>query len=323
MDRFAPSLKKARSDIYSNVNGSYKGFGGGSIGDFESARFTSPEGRYRPLDGTTASEKELLTAGLGSKSKACLKFFSTSGCPYGEGCHFSHYVPGGVSALDLTQVSKTGSSLGGLKRGPPGTSLEQASAAGGYKSRMCKNFNTPEGCRFGDKCHFAHGEGEIKSDRDTKQFASSLAHGPDSRLDGVKGNQEQTSGLAAAASFGASSTAKISIDASLAGAIIGKGGINAKSICRLTGAKLSIRDHESDTNLRNIEMEGTFDQIKQASAMVRELLMQKDIIPPKPTGFGSHNYKTKACEKFAEGHCTFGERCHFAHGASELRQPAA
>ncbi|XP_020594144.1 zinc finger CCCH domain-containing protein 14-like, partial [Phalaenopsis equestris] len=94
-------------------------------------------------------------------------------------------------------------------------------------------------------------------------------------------------GLGPAASFGASATAKISVDASLAGAIIGKGGVNTKQVCRLTGAKLSIRDHESDTNLRNIELEGTFDQIKQATAMVRELIVNISstaAVPAKPAG---------------------------------------
>eukprot|EP00249_Psilotum_nudum_P018810 c26970_g2_i4 orf=686-1090(+) len=132
--------------------------------------------------------------------------------------------------------------------------------------------------------------------------------------------------MAAAASFGASSTAKISIDASLAGAIIGKGGIHQKQIRRVTGAKLAIRDHESDPNLKNIEMEGSFDQIKQASAMVRELLMHQNIQPAasKPAGLGPHNFKTKLCENYTKGTpCSFGDRCHFAHGASELRQPPA
>ena len=77
-------------------------------------------------------------------------------------------------------------------------------------------------------------------------------------LDGISGGRpgylEATPpGMAAAATFGASATAKISFDASLAGAIIGKGGVNSKHICRTTGAKLAIRDHESDTNVKNIE----------------------------------------------------------------------
>ncbi|XP_019057709.1 PREDICTED: zinc finger CCCH domain-containing protein 36-like isoform X2 [Tarenaya hassleriana] len=128
-------------------------------------------------------------------------------------------------------------------------------------------------------------------------------------------------------SFGASATAKISVDASLAGPIIGKGGINSKQICRQTGAKLSIKDHERDPNLKNIELEGTFEQINEASAMVRELIVRVSSAAKKPPGGGfegkphpGSNYKTKICERFSKGNCTFGDRCHFAHGEAELRK---
>ncbi|KAF2613197.1 hypothetical protein F2Q70_00009821 [Brassica cretica] len=80
------------------------------------------------------------------------------------------------------------------------------------------------------------------------------------------------SGPGHVSSFGASATAKISVDASLAGAIIGKGGVSSKQIYRQTGAKLTIQDHERDPNLKNIELEGTFEQINEASVMVRELI---------------------------------------------------
>ncbi|CDP16484.1 unnamed protein product [Coffea canephora] len=110
--------------------------------------------------------------------------------------------------------------------------------------------------------------------------------------------------------FGASATAKISMDASLAGAIIGKGGVNSKHICHTTGAKLAIRDHDSDPNSENIKLEGTFNQIKQATQMVCELIA--NVTP-------ASNFKTKVCENFVKGSCTFGDRCHFAHEEEELR----
>ncbi|KAJ0263874.1 Zinc finger CCCH domain-containing protein 36 [Hirschfeldia incana] len=143
------------------------------------------------------------------------------------------------------------------------------------------------------------------------------------------------SGPGHVSSFGASATAKISVDASLAGAIIGKGGVSSKQICRQTGAKLSIQDHERDPNLKNIELEGTFEQINEASAMVRELIGRLNSASRRPPGVGGggggglgsegkphpgSNFKTKMCERFSKGSCTFGDRCHFAHGEAELRR---
>jgi hypothetical protein len=29
------------------------------------------------------------------------------------------------------------------------------------KTRLCKNHGKPEGCKWGDMCHFAHGKGEL------------------------------------------------------------------------------------------------------------------------------------------------------------------
>lgn len=279
---------------------------------------------------------------------------------------------GGLAPLaNVGSMGGTGARkvVGGL--GPD----DQGANLGGFKTRLCNRFDTAEGCRFGEKCHFAHGEKELRKssnssalpplDRDSYSsfdYSRDRAppsvsyrggrgggggggggmYGSDSGLfggaapsrdrdsggggrfgggSGVGSYREPTPpGMAAAASFGASSTAKISIEASLAGAIIGKGGINAKQICRLTGAKLSIREHETDSALRNVEMEGSFEQIKQASQMVRQVLMQRDNVPARPAGgFGSHNFKTKLCDNYSQGTCTFGDRCHFAHGAAELR----
>ena len=107
---------------------------------------------------------------------------------------------------------------------------------------------------------------------------------------------------------------KISVDASLAGGIIDKDGVNTKQISWVTGVKLSIRDHQSNPNLKNIELEGNFDQIKQASDLVRDLIATISASMPAknpssavaPAGGGrgsgpggtSSNYKTKLCENF-------------------------
>ena len=34
---------------------------------------------------------------------------------------------------------------------------------GKYKTMLCKHFNSPKGCSFGDKCQFAHGTAELRT----------------------------------------------------------------------------------------------------------------------------------------------------------------
>ncbi|KAG6549827.1 hypothetical protein Mapa_008808 [Marchantia paleacea] len=292
------------------------------------------------------------TSALGSKTKPCTKFFSTSGCPYGEGCHFLHYVPGGIVALGLAplaNVNGSGLVLGsaGVRNllGAAGMNSSQVAASvadpsvtvGGYKTRLCNRYNTPEGCRFGEKCHFAHGEADLRPSNNGRSSngRSALDYSQAGAAAGLYANGHPSTAVASAifygeptppgvtaTGFGSTSTTKISIEAAFAGAIIGKAGSNVKQISRLTGAKLSIREHESDPNMRNVEMEGSFEQIEHASEMVRQFLQNRDVVAPKAAALGSHNFKTKMCENFVQGTCTFADRCHFAHGAHELRVPS-
>lgn len=95
----------------------------------------------------------------GSKTKPCTKFFSTSGCPYGESCHFLHFVPGGIAALGMATFPN---SMFNKQSAANGNANDPSFTVNGYKTRLCNRFNTPEGCRFGDNCHFAHGEADLR-----------------------------------------------------------------------------------------------------------------------------------------------------------------
>ncbi|KAH6772938.1 hypothetical protein C2S52_004219 [Perilla frutescens var. hirtella] len=290
-----------------------------------------PNSAFSGNGGFKKSKEEMdsFTTGVGSKSKPCTKFFSTSGCSFGDSCHFQHYVPGYSAHTQLAN-------MGGNAGVPVGRNASFSDApAPAMKTRICNRINTAEGCRYGDKCHFAHSEMELG------KTPSSVFEDP--RMRGPSGgfSQRHEPHQHAVGNFGASATAKISIDATFAGPIIGKNGANSKQICRQTGVKLSIKDHETDPNQRNIELEGTFDQIKEASSMVRQLIMNLSAENHHSMGGGgsfsqgqsqsqgqgqgqpANHYKKKMCEKFPKGLCTFGERCHFAHSASELRNPLA
>ncbi|XP_057542687.1 zinc finger CCCH domain-containing protein 14-like [Amaranthus tricolor] len=274
-------------------------------------------------NGGFKKHKQETESGVGSKSKPCTKFYSTSGCPFGESCHFLHHVPGGYKAVAQMMNQPPISRVA-----PPPPPQAINGVAPSVKSRLCKKYNSAEGCKYGDKCNFAHGEWELN-----KPVASSF---DDPRTMGAPmhgrfhGRNEPPTATGFAAGFGASATAKISVDTNLAGAIIGKSGVNSKQICRQTGVKLSIRDHETDPTKRNIELEGTFDQIKIASDMVHDLVASVSANAPHrasggkpPHGPDSNSYKTKLCENFSKGSCTFGDKCHFAHGEAELRKSGA
>lgn len=266
-------------------------------------------------------ETESFTTGIGGKLKPCTKFFSISGCSYGDGCHFLHYVPGGIKVVSQILGSNPALPVARNPAVPP--TFPDTLSPPALKTRLCTKFNTAEGCKFGDKCHYAHDEWELGRPARTSHEELHAMEQMSGRYSSRHFEQNEP-GL-----FGASATAKISINASLAGAVIGKGGMNSKQICRVTGAKLAIRDHESDPNSKNIELEGSFDQIKFASQMVRELIVNvssglgRSTKNRAMTGHApANNFKTKLCDNFTKGSCTFGEKCNFAHGEEELRRLA-
>ncbi|KAF7089283.1 hypothetical protein CFC21_092286 [Triticum aestivum] len=191
------------------------------------------------------------------------------------------------------------------------------------------------GCRFGEDCLFTHdfpggyqavanlgslgGEAPSQGEKELSEHLPQDNSAPPHIEQGTAGRHAPplapNPGKAAPAGFGAPATARITVDASLAGAVIGRGGATIRQISRITGARLCIRDHECDAGLKNVELEGTPDQIRHASAMVWEHL-------PVPGGGRYNGVKARLCAHFARGSCTYGDGCRFAHSESELRRPA-
>eukprot|EP00262_Sarcandra_glabra_P022244 TRINITY_DN9811_c0_g1_i1.p1 TRINITY_DN9811_c0_g1~~TRINITY_DN9811_c0_g1_i1.p1 ORF type:complete len:241 (+),score=31.41 TRINITY_DN9811_c0_g1_i1:144-866(+) len=181
-----PQFKKRRSEnggFGSNARvseqhewGFFQQSNGGA--DLDCRLFNTPEGcpygpscrfRHVSADGKDVGQ---LGVSSGGKPKPCMKFFSTSGCPFGESCHFLHYVSGGLSSLGLSPlVSLSAATSAASQRKSAGPIGDPSVTVNGYKTKLCNRFNTAEGCRFGDKCHFAHGESDIRPSNNRKATA--------------------------------------------------------------------------------------------------------------------------------------------------------
>eukprot|EP00897_Mesotaenium_endlicherianum_P007294 jgi/Mesen1/6593/ME000338S05764 len=125
--------------------------------------------------------------------------------------------------------------------------------------------------------------------------------------------------------FGTTRTAKMTIEAGHVGAVIGKAGANVKFVQSSSGARVAVRENEDPTK-KTVEVEGSLDQIEAAASIIRQFLADKDSgVSAQPSAIrqagnlGAHNFKTRLCERYQQGTCTFGDRCHFAHGTAELR----
>ncbi|KAL8215249.1 hypothetical protein R6Q57_004698 [Mikania cordata] len=108
-----------------------------------------------------------------------------------------------------------------------------------FKTNLCNKYNNAEGCWFGDKCHFAHRQWKLG--KPTVQ-----SHHEDPCVMGIA-NTIRFGGV-----LEALTTANISILGSLAGPIIVKNGVYSKQICHLTRVRLSIKDNDSNTNLKTL-----------------------------------------------------------------------
>ncbi|KAJ0961520.1 hypothetical protein J5N97_001693 [Dioscorea zingiberensis] len=98
--------------------------------------------RHAPVDGRDVGQQSFSTAG---KPKPCLKFFSSLG------------VAPGASLSAASAASAAAN-----QRNPASSGGDPSVTVNGYKTKLCNKFNTAEGCRFGDKCHFAHGERDLR-----------------------------------------------------------------------------------------------------------------------------------------------------------------
>ncbi|XP_051142150.1 zinc finger CCCH domain-containing protein 14-like [Andrographis paniculata] len=158
---------------------------------------------------------------------------------------------------------------------PPGFSYGDSSANQYFKTQLCNKFSALGGCKYGDRCKFAHGLHDLQLQYNT-----------------------QVPGLPMS---GAPTTVKIPIDATLASRVIGEGGSHAKEIYNRTGVKVSIINHETDPKQRYVQLRGY--NADETRHMICKNIVSLTI-----------KLKTKLCENFLNGSCAFGDKCRFALG---------
>lgn len=97
------------------------------------------------------------------KSNKPCRFFLEGHCPYGDRCTFSH------GNEDLQRESA-----------PTMDPSPAANATGrsNYKTRLCSRWEKGELCIYGDKCHFAHGQAELRAYSGGPNYNNTGATGP-------------------------------------------------------------------------------------------------------------------------------------------------
>ncbi|XP_059664952.1 zinc finger CCCH domain-containing protein 31-like [Cornus florida] len=170
----------------------------------------------------------------------------------------------------MEQVTKFVSTAEMIKLGPNQATMYVASPPSipddsyqpAFKTRLCIDYNTAKGCKFGENCHFAHGICEFG-----KPFSLTFGKSHGAMASGRFAGRMRLPYSRPPLSINKDPiTAQISVDASLAGAIYGHDDL--KTMLGGLQVKIFIREHKSGPNLKNIELQGKFQQLKTASSLV-------------------------------------------------------
>ncbi|GMI88597.1 hypothetical protein like AT3G19360 [Hibiscus trionum] len=117
------------------------------------------------------------------RMKLCKKFSNGEECPYGDRCNFLHEAPskfrddmGRFRESSVISIGTTGppaaqgTPFDQLGTSRPGNSTGSDALRGNtkpaypvyWKTKLCTKWEITGHCPFGEKCHFAHGQSELK-----------------------------------------------------------------------------------------------------------------------------------------------------------------
>lgn len=244
------------------------------------------------------SERSSGQAGRPKGERLCAKFFSIHGCAYGDECHFLHTYRAGLTLpsrpapLPYVYAINTNGMRSNEK----------------VKTRLCRHFESPEGCRYGERCFFAHGQSELRSE------AFNIAAGIGMNQDGLASAFKQC--------------VLVPVPQAHVGTVVGKAGSNIARTSAESGAKVSMlsAEYTSSEGSRLCRVVGTPLDVQRARDMIeyrlalarkknrRDKKGQIDNAPAKA-------FKTRICTSWLnDGTCPFGASCHFAHGEAQLQK---
>ncbi|KAH6819352.1 hypothetical protein C2S51_002955 [Perilla frutescens var. frutescens] len=120
------------------------------------------------------------------RMKICKKYYNGEECPYGDKCNFLHERPSPpMKKLKVEMPGQRESSaisigVTGDSRGNAGD-LDQTATAVGWKMRMCSRWEMGL-CNYGERCHFAHGQSDLRfpgaPDEGESAVATNTVSGP-------------------------------------------------------------------------------------------------------------------------------------------------
>ncbi|XP_041005968.1 zinc finger CCCH domain-containing protein 39 isoform X1 [Juglans microcarpa x Juglans regia] len=112
------------------------------------------------------------------KMKLCKKFYNGEECPYGERCNFLHEDPAkfrgdsgrfressaiSIGTNESSVVHGAGSNQSDTSRPlNNGSDAVRSNTKPYLKTKICNSWERGQ-CHYGDKCHFAHGQAELRA----------------------------------------------------------------------------------------------------------------------------------------------------------------
>ncbi|KAG0173204.1 hypothetical protein DFQ28_001239 [Apophysomyces sp. BC1034] len=85
------------------------------------------------------------------KTRLCERFETEGDCPYGGKCTFAH---------GITELRERTEDTNGKSQVVVAPTFNDSNPL--YKTKLCERFMKDRFCQYGPKCHFAHGEDELK-----------------------------------------------------------------------------------------------------------------------------------------------------------------